>query len=90
METLKFEDREPVTSSYDEEADVLYISFGKPEPGLAIDVGGGVLIRYRDDDGVILGTTIMGISRMLNQPTPSKRRTGSRPRRPTRVPSKGA
>jgi uncharacterized protein YuzE len=90
METLKFEDREPVTSNYDEEADVLYISFGKPEPGLAIDAGGGVLIRYRDDDGVILGTTIMGVGRMMNQVAPSKRRAGSKPRRPTRVTSKGA
>lgn len=88
METLKFEEREPVTSRYDEEADVLYISFGAPEPGLAIDAGGGVLIRYRERDGVILGTTILGASQMIQKKAPSKAR--ARPHRVRKVTAKKA
>ena len=46
METLKiFEKKERLNWEYDEEADVLYISTGKPEKALGLDVGEGVIIR---------------------------------------------
>ena len=44
--------------NYDEEADVLYISFGEPEPADDADVTDqGVVIRLRD--GKIVGLTIL-------------------------------
>jgi hypothetical protein len=49
---------------------VLYISFGKPEPAIAADAGDGVLIRFRESDGMIVGITVMNISRKLGKPRP--------------------
>jgi len=76
--TLKLRDDECVTWDYDEEADVLYISFGQPKPALALDVGEGVLVRYREEDGALVGFTIIGASEMLKaktkrHPAPSSR-----------------
>ena len=31
---------------YDEEADVLYLSIGKPTPAVGVDIGEGVIVRY--------------------------------------------
>ena len=44
---------------YDESADVLYISFGKPRPAFAKEVGEGQFIRTDQDTGKICGITIM-------------------------------
>ncbi len=68
METLKLEEDSRLDWSYDEEADVLYISFGDPQPALAIDMD-GVLVRYREEDGEIVGVTIIGAGAMLKQKT---------------------
>ncbi|MDP2948835.1 MAG: DUF2283 domain-containing protein [Chloroflexota bacterium] len=61
-----------VTWDYDQEADTLYISFGKPQPALALDLGEGMLARYREQDGELVGFTIIGVSRIVG---------GRRPRR---------
>ena len=67
METkLKLEEDSGIDWDYDEEADVLYISFGEPQPAVAIDVD-GVLVRYRERDGEIVGITIVGAGEMLKQ-----------------------
>ncbi len=66
METLKLEEDSRLHWSYDEEGDVLYISFGDPQPALSIDMD-GVLVRYREDDGEIVGVTIIGAGSMLKQ-----------------------
>jgi len=78
METLKLEEDSCLHWSYDEEADVLYISFGDPQPAVSIDMD-GVLIRYREEDGEIVGVTIIGAGAMLKQkkgrtalPSPAK------------------
>ena len=76
--TLKLRDGECVTWDYDEEADVLYISFGQPKPALALDVGEGVLVRYREEDGELVGFTIIGLSEMLKPKI--ARGSASRPR----------
>jgi uncharacterized protein YuzE len=61
---LRFEPR-AVNWDYDEEADVLYISFGDPEPALTLDLGEGVLARYRESDNALVGFTIVGAGTRL-------------------------
>ena len=48
MEAVKLFDKKkaPLDWEYDGEADILYISFGKPRPAVGVDVGEGVVIRY--------------------------------------------
>jgi uncharacterized protein YuzE len=60
--TLK-EPKEKATWEYDKEADVLYISFGKPKPALSFDLGSGVIVRY--SDGKIVDFTIVGLKKVL-------------------------
>ena len=76
METiLKFREDEPVNWSYDEEGDVLYISFGQPKPAIAIDSTEGVILLRTPDDGELVGITIIGVSDMLKRKatrTPSR------------------
>ena len=81
--TLKLRDDECVTWDYDEEADVLYISFGQPKPALALDFPEGVLVRYREEDGLLVGFTIIGVSEMLK----TKAAGGPRPRPRSRAPA---
>ncbi len=51
---------------YDEEADVLYLSVGEPQPAVGIDVGDGVILRYDETRGVVVGLTLIGLrSRLL-------------------------
>jgi len=52
-------------SDYDEEADVLYLSFGEPRPATGIDFGDGIILRYDDGNGEVVGITIVGIKEFL-------------------------
>jgi len=52
---------EHVYWDYDEEADVLYISVGEPVKAVGLDIGGGVIVRYSEERGEIVGLTIIGI-----------------------------
>lgn len=62
MERLKIlESKENLNWDYDEEADVLYISLGEPKEALGLDVGDGVIVRYMEDSGEIVGLTILGV-----------------------------
>ena len=62
MEALKIlEKEENLSWEYDEEADVLYISLGEPQKALGLDVGDGVIVRYREDIGEVVGITIIGM-----------------------------
>ena len=45
--------------SYDEEADVLYISFGKPRPGIAVEVNDGDFVRVDPYTDRVVGITIL-------------------------------
>ncbi len=61
METLKIlEGKQPLNWEYDEEADVLYISVGKPRPAIGTDIGDGVVVRYDNKKKEIVGLTILG------------------------------
>ena len=62
MEALKIlEKKENLSWEYDEGADVLYISLGEPQKALGLDVGDGVIVRYREDIGEVVGITIIGM-----------------------------
>lgn len=55
---------------YDEEADVLYVSFGEPQKAIGIDVGEGTILRYSEKLGEVVGLTIYGIrDRLLKEIT---------------------
>jgi uncharacterized protein YuzE len=54
-------------TSYDDEGDVLYISFGEPEPADDADVTDqGVIIRLRE--GKIVGLSILNARSRVYQP----------------------
>lgn len=44
--SFSFKKPKQVSWEYDEGADVLYISFGKPKKALSIDLGSGIVARY--------------------------------------------
>jgi len=61
MEALKIlEKKESIDWDYDEEADVLYLSITKPQKAIGVDVGDGIIVRYRDDTNEVVGLTIIG------------------------------
>jgi|TARA_Y100000310_G_scaffold324454_1_gene386292 uncharacterized protein YuzE len=49
---------------YDEEADVLYVSFGKPEKAVSVDLGSGIIAR-QSESGKLVGFTILGLKSIL-------------------------
>lgn len=62
METIKIlEKKKNLDWDYDEEADVLYISIGAPTKAVSIDVGEGVIVRYNEKTGEVVGLTIIGV-----------------------------
>ncbi len=46
---------------YDDEADVLYLSVGKPRPAIGIDIGDGVVLRYDEATQEVVGLTVIGL-----------------------------
>jgi len=62
MEVLKIlEKPRELDWDYDEEADVLYISVGKPQPAVGIDIGEGIVVRYDEAQNEIVGITLIGL-----------------------------
>lgn len=62
MEKLKIlEKKENLNWDYDEEADVLYIGIGEPVKALGLDAGDGVIVRYNEATGEVVGLTIIGV-----------------------------
>ena len=62
MEVLKIlEKPQEITWDYDEEADVLYISVGKPQPAVGVDIGEGVVVRYDEVHNQVVGLTFIGL-----------------------------
>ncbi len=50
---------------YDGEADVLYVSIGKPRKATGVDIGRGVIVRYDEKRREVVGLTIMGLRARL-------------------------
>ena len=69
MEALKLFDKKdiPMDWEYDGEADTLYISFGKPKPALGVDVGEGVIVRYDEKAREVVGLTLIGVGKRLEE-----------------------
>jgi uncharacterized protein YuzE len=65
MKALIFEKPEQVFWEYDKEVDVLYISFGKPQPALSLDMGSGIVARYLEKSHKVVGFTIVGLKNVL-------------------------
>jgi len=68
MATLKIPDhQDKLQWSYDREADVLYISSDRPRPGVGIDLGNGLVLRYQQDTGELVGLTVLGLRQRLGE-----------------------
>jgi uncharacterized protein YuzE len=61
---------EPLASSYDEQADVLYLSRGEPREGVTLDSEEGHLVRLDPQSYEIVGFTIFGFSRRWQEDAP--------------------
>ena len=66
METLKIlEKPASITWEYDEEADVLYLCMGEPQPAVSLDLGDGLVARYDEQKQRVVGLTILGFRERL-------------------------
>jgi len=63
MATVKIPARAESTINYDEEADVLYVSFGKPRKAEGIDIGDGTILRVDPDTGEVIGITLLNFKK---------------------------
>lgn len=53
---------------YDEDADVLYLSVGEPQPAVGVDIGDGVVLRYDEAANSVVGLTVIGLrARLLRE-----------------------
>ncbi|MBW4483292.1 MAG: DUF2283 domain-containing protein [Tildeniella torsiva UHER 1998/13D] len=50
---------------YDDEADILYLSVGKPRPAVGVDIGDGVVLRYDEANREVVGLTVIGLRAKL-------------------------
>jgi uncharacterized protein YuzE len=53
--------REWLDWKYDGDADVLYLSIGKPRKATGVDIGRGVVGRYDEKEKEVVGLTILGM-----------------------------
>lgn len=62
MEAIRFlEDTKNADWDYDEEADTLYMSVGKPREATGLDVGNGTIVRYDELTHEVVGLTFVGL-----------------------------
>lgn len=60
MEALKIlEEKKNLQWDYDAEADVLYISVGKPQKAEGVDIGEGTIVRVNPKNNEIVDFTII-------------------------------
>lgn len=68
MEAIRLFEKRPKEAlnwDYDGEADVLYLSFGEPRAATGVDIGEGVILRYDEEKGEVVGLTILGLGAKL-------------------------
>jgi uncharacterized protein YuzE len=66
MEAVKIlEKPTSISWDYDEEADVLYLSIGEPQPAVGLDIGDGVIVRYDEARKEVIGLTLIGLRARL-------------------------
>jgi len=86
MEAVKILEK-PATINwdYDEEADVLYLSIGEPQPAVGMDIGDGVILRYDEARKEVVGITLIGLrARWLRSLAGGHRAGVQKRRRPRR------
>jgi len=60
-----------LTFGYDREADVLYVSLGKPRKGMRyVEIGSDRILRVDPDTGEIVGLTLLEFSRHFSTEEP--------------------
>jgi uncharacterized protein YuzE len=52
---------------YDNDADVLYLSVGEPRPAIGMDIGDGLIVRYDEAKGEVVGFTVIGLRAKVTQ-----------------------
>jgi len=62
--------RKGVQFHYDREADVLYLSVGKPQRAKTIEIGEDFILRLHPRTGEVVGVTIIDFSRHFPQLKP--------------------
>jgi uncharacterized protein YuzE len=67
VEAVKVFERKDVPLDWDYDADTLYLSFGKPKAAVGLDIGEGVVIRYDEQAKEVVGLTIVGVGRRLEE-----------------------
>lgn len=72
--------RGPVEWDYDAEADTLYVSFGPPRPAVGIDLGEGMIVRYDETAGKVVGVTIVGIGARVEEVVAAGQQQSGTPR----------
>ena len=62
MEAVRIDERQDgLHWSYDRDGDVLYISVGEPHPAVGLDLGHGLVARYDEESGAVVGLTVIGL-----------------------------
>ena len=68
MEALKpFAENGTFDWEYDADADVLYLSIGEPHAAVGMDIGEGLVVRYDEKKGEVVGLTVIGVRERLSQ-----------------------
>jgi uncharacterized protein YuzE len=64
--------RNEVQFHYDREADVLYLSVGKPQKAKTIEIGEDLVLRLHPKRGQVVGMTIINFSKQFPQLRPGR------------------
>jgi uncharacterized protein YuzE len=68
VEVLNIVDQQqPLDLEYDGDADVLYLSIGKPRRAVGVDIGDGLVVRYDELRQEVVGLTVIGLKRRLEK-----------------------
>ena len=66
MDTVKIlTSSDQIKRTYDEDADVLYLSVGEPRPAIGVDIGDGIVLRYDEAQNAVVGLTVIGLKDRL-------------------------
>jgi uncharacterized protein YuzE len=83
LEALKIlENSKSITWDYDEGADVLYLTIGRPRPAVCMEIGEGIIVRYDDASKAIVGLTLIGLRARLLKELGRRPETPSQPTDP--------
>ncbi len=67
MATIKIPLESKSVISYDSEADVLYVSFGKPRRAEGIDIGDGTILRIDPETQEVVGITLLDFRKRVEK-----------------------